>query len=121
MNETEILFNENDLNLQSWYKRPFGSKKSNRIIMFNLIQKCSHLSMVFGSSRTVGSCFLKSSLSKNKQIAVLFHFFYFMDVQENNFTCVIAFPYPADGIDVIYGSWDVHEMYLYHLPSELSR
>ena len=44
-----------------------------------------------------------------------------MDVQENNFTRVIAFPYPADGIDVIYGSWDVHEMNLYHLPSELSR
>ena len=32
------------------------SKKSNRIIMFILIQKCSHLSIVFGSSRPVGSC-----------------------------------------------------------------
>ena len=57
MNETEILCNKNDPNLQSWCKRPFWSKKSNRIIMFFLIQECSHLSIVFGSSRPVGSCF----------------------------------------------------------------
>ena len=60
MNETEILCNENDLNLQSWCKRPLGSKKSNRILMFILIQKCSHLSIVFGSSRPVGSCLIEN-------------------------------------------------------------
>ena len=65
MNETEILCNENDPNLQSWCKRLFGSKKSNRIIMFILIQKCSHLSIVFGSSRPVGSCFYNTTKNVN--------------------------------------------------------